>query len=283
MGLRGVKPEKVEKRLKALFYGEAGSGKTTASISFPHVYLIDTEKGSCNEQYVKTLSENGGAVFHTSDFDELLTEVKSLLTVSHQYKTLVIDPFTTVYNDLLDKSEKAVGSEFGRHYAHSNKQVKQLLNLLLRLPMNVIVTCHSKNEYGANLSVLGKTYDGYKKLDYLFDLVFELQKRGKQRVGVVKKTRIESFPDGESFPFSYEEIAQRYGKDILEREAVPEVLATHEQVEELHRLIDLFKIPEDSIDKWLKKCNSETLEEMNTEAIQKIINHLHDKAKGDKK
>lgn len=280
MALRGVKPEKTEKRLKALFYGDAGAGKTTAAISFPKVYLIDTEKGSVNDQYVDTINDNGGAVFQTTDFDELIQEVKSLLTEKHEYKTVVIDPLTTLYNDLLDKSEKEVGSEFGRHYAHSNKKMKQLLNLLLRLPMNVILTCHSKNEYGSNLSVLGKTYDGYKKLDFLFDLVFEVQKRGKERVGLVKKSRIASFPDGETFPFSYDEIAKRYGRDILEQEAVPEKIATDEQITELKRIVDLLNVPQATIDKWLAKSNSMSFDELPEDTILKIISHLKKQIEG---
>lgn len=277
MALRGTKPEKVEKRLKALFYGDAGAGKTTACISFPKVYLIDTEKGSVNDQYVDTINLNGGAVFQTTDFDELVQEIKALLTEKHDYKTVVIDPLTTLYNDLLDKTEKAVGNEFGRHYALSNKKMKQLLNLLVRLPMNVILTCHSKNEYGQNLAVLGKTYDGYKKLDFLFDLVFEVQKRGKERIGVVKKSRVSSFPDGETFPFSYEEIAKRYGKNILEQDAIPEKIATTEQVAELIRIIKLLTIPAATIDKWLEKANSMSFEEMPEDVILKIIAHYNEK------
>lgn len=268
----------------------AGVGKTTASIQFPRPYLIDTERGAENDQYVKILEEKGGAIFQTSDFDELLTEVKSLLTEKHEYKTLIIDPLTTLYNDLLDKSAEklkreskekdATGTEFGRHYGEANKKMKHLLSLLLRLDMNVIITSHAKNEYGNNLAVLGQTYDCYKKLDYLFDLVFEIQKRGKERVGVVKKTRIEKFVDAECFPFSYEEIAKRYGKDILEKEAAQETLATKEQVEKLKRLIELLKVPLETSQKWLDKSSAETFEEMKTADIQKCIDFLDSKVKG---
>lgn len=277
MALRGISPEKIEKRIKVLFYGAAGTGKTTASINFPKVYLIDTEKGASNEQYVNAIKKNGGVVFQTSDFDELITEVKSLLTEKHEFKTLVIDPLTTLYNDLLDKSSLKVGTEFGRHYGEANKQMKHLLNLLLRLDMNVIITSHAKTEYGKDLVVIGSTYDCYKKLDYLFDLVFEVQKRGKERVGIVKKSRLESFPDGEVFPFSYEEIAQRYGKSILEREAVPETLASSEQVTKIRRLVDILKTEEAVIKKWLTKANAESLEEMNSKQIQICIDHLETK------
>ncbi|CAK0742232.1 conserved hypothetical protein [Gammaproteobacteria bacterium] len=281
MALRGVKPESIQKRLKALFYGTSGVGKTTAAISFPKVYLIDTERGSENSQYTTMLSKNGGVIFQTTDFDEVITEVKSLLTEKHEYITLVIDPLTTLYNDLLDKSAIKNGTEFGRHYSEANKKVKHLMNLLLRLDMNVIITSHAKNEYGQNLSVLGSTFDCYKKIDYLMDLVFEISKRGKDRVGIIKKSRIEGFPDNETFPFSYNEIANRYGKDVLERDAVAQELATDEQVKELIRLIDLIKVPIEIYQKWLDKSCSEKWDEMPKEAIQKCIDHLSSKIKGE--
>ncbi len=281
MALRAKKPEAVEKRLKALFYGAAGVGKTTAAIQFPSPYLIDTEKGAENDQYVKLLQNAGGAVFQTSDFEELLKEVKSLLTERHDYKTLVIDPLTTLYHDLLDKAAKERisdkdpdGTAFGGHYGVANKKMKQLLNLLLRLDMNVIITSHAKNEYGTNLAVLGQTYDCYKKLDYLFDLVFEIQKRGKERVALIKKTRVEGFPEGDVFPFSYDEIAKRYGREILEKAAEAEELATPEQLVEVKRLIDLLKVPEETTEKWLKKGESETWDVMNKKSIQAVINHM---------
>jgi hypothetical protein len=279
MALRARKPELIEKRLKALFYGSAGVGKTTAAINFPRPYLIDTEKGAVNDLYVNILKKNGGVVFQTSDFDELVQEVTSLLSEPHEYKTLIIDPLTTLYNDLLDKSAAKNGTEFGTHYGEANKRMKHLLNLLLRLDMNVIITSHSKNEYGQNLAVLGQTFDCYKKLDYLFDLVFEIQKRGKERVGLVRKSRIESFPDGETFPFSYDEIAERYGRLVLERDAIAEKLASKDQIEHLKYLIDLLKEPEENIQKWFDKAQAGSFEEMNESVVQKLVQHMENKFK----
>lgn len=289
MALRAKKPELIEKRLKALFYGAAGVGKTTAAINFPRPYLIDTEKGATNDLYVNILKKNGGVVFQTSDFDELVQEVRSLLSEKHEYKTLIIDPLTTLYNDLLDKSaaylkaqskeKDATGTEFGRHYGEANKKMKHLLSLLLRLDMNVIITAHQKNEYAGNMTIVGSTFDCYKKLDYLFDLVFEIQKRGKERVGMVRKSRIEKFPDGETFPFSYDEVAERYGRNVLERDAIAENLAEKDQVEHLRYLVELYKEPEENVQKWLDKAQAESFDEMNQSIINKLISHMESKFK----
>lgn len=281
MALKAKKPAMIESRLKALFYGSAGVGKTMAAIQFPRPYIIDTEGSTNKPQYVKAIDKVDGAVLMTVDFDEMVNEVRELLTTQHEYKTLVIDSLTLLYNDLLEKAERKVGTEFGRHYGEANKRMKQLLNLLFRLDMNVIITSHSKNEYGQNLEVLGQTFDCYKKLDYLFDLVFEIQKRGTHRLGVVKKSRIETFPDGETFPFSYDEIAARYGRDVLERNAIAQELATEVQVKEIIRLIDLIKVPEETYTKWLDKSNSEKWEDMPKDAIQKCIDFLKSKIQGE--
>src|SRR6187551_3051759 len=108
--LRARKPESVNKRLKMFMFGPAGVGKTTAACQFPDSYIIDCEKGT--ENYDKLITASKSAVFQTTDIQELLAEVKSLLTEKHDYRTLVIDPITTVYNDLLEKSEAQVGTDF---------------------------------------------------------------------------------------------------------------------------------------------------------------------------
>jgi DNA polymerase III delta prime subunit len=293
--LRAKKPEAVEKRLKALFYGQAGVGKTTAAIQFPKPYLIDTERGAENEQYVELLEKNGGVIFQTTDFDELLEEVKALLTTEHDYKTIIIDPLTTMYSDLCEKwanklakqskDPNSDGTEFQRHRDKADMQIKHLYKLLLRLDMNVIITSHLKVKWekvGGELKEVGNTFDCYKKMDYLFDLVFEIQKRGKERVGIVKKTRIKGFIEGEQFTFNYDTMAEKYGRAILERDAKTEVLATTEQVSELNRLIALLKVSDEDTQKWLDKANAETFDEMQTEQIDKCIKFLESKIQGEK-
>ena len=144
--LRGKQPKDIPKRLKLLLYGPAGVGKTMAAIQLPKPYVIDCEKGT--DHYGALIEKSGGAVFQTTVMAELILEVRSLVSEEHGYRTLVIDPITTVYQDLLDESEKKVGTQWGRHYGAANQQMKRLANLIMSLDMNVIVTAHAKPVYG---------------------------------------------------------------------------------------------------------------------------------------
>jgi len=283
MALRGVKPEAIKKRLKAFFYGNAGAGKTTAAISFPKPYLIETEGGAENDSYIKKLKESGASVFSTSDYDDVMEEIRTLMTEDHDYKTLVIDPLTHVYDDLVEKCGKnsKIGTDFGRHYSEANKRMKQMMKILARLDMNVIITSHAKKEYGDEMKVIGTTFDCYKKLDYLFDLVIEVQKRGDNRVGIVKKSRIDAFPDGETIEFSYDQIAERYGRETLERTAVAASLATPEQVAEIRRFIEILHIDEETQGKILKKEDVEDFSYLSADYIQRCIDKMKSKINGD--
>ena len=270
--LRARKPEAVTKRLKLFMFGPAGVGKTTAAIQFPNSYIIDAERGT--ENYDKLITASGSAVFQTNDMNEVLAEVKALLTEKHEYRTLVIDPITTLYNDLLEKCEQKVGTDFGRHYGEANKTMKRLANLIMALDMNVVMTAHAKKEYGQNLSVLGQTFDGWKQLDYWFDLVVELGKKGKKRFAKVVKTRLESFPDEDVFEWGYDSIKRRYDVNMLEKEATVVKLATPEQVREIKDLLSLVRLPDGTVDKWFAKAGVDLWEDMPSDVVQKCIEYV---------
>jgi hypothetical protein len=276
MTLRGKPAEAVSKRLKLFMFGPAGIGKTTAAIQFPNSYVIDCEKGA--ENYDKLLNESGSVLFQTTDMDEVIHEVKALLTEKHEYRTLVIDPITTIFNDLLEKCESKVGSDWGRHYAAANKSMKRLANLIMALDMNVVVTAHAKNVLAQNLSVVGQTFDGWKQLDYWFDLVIELSRSGKgnsiKRIGHVVKTRLAAFPDTATFEWSYDEIKNRCDAGQLERTARIVNLATDEQLHEIHQLTSVVMLPEGTVEKWFAKAGVEAWDDMPADTIGKCIAFL---------
>lgn len=269
MGLKAKKHEPIDKRLKLFLYGDPGSGKTTAAISFPHSYVIDCERGS--DHYAKQLEASGSVLFQTVDADEVVEEVRSLATEKHDYRTVIIDPITTLEADLIAKAEKEFGAGDMRIWAKRDKTMRRLMNLLMSLDMNVVMTAHGKVDYGANMTKLGKTFDGWKRLPYVFDLAIELEKRGGKRVGIVRKTRLEGFPDSAEFEFSYDEIAKRYGAEVVAREAVPVVIASGEKIGRIKELVKVLNVDESTVEGWLRKAGVDSLDDMPDTFADKAI------------
>jgi hypothetical protein len=279
--LKFKKPEIKQQRLKAMFFGEMGTGKSTCACQFPFTAYIDTEDTSSKKKYASMITANNGQVTASGDMDEIIDTVKWLMSSRHQFKTLVIDSLTIPYENAVIDGERRLGQEFGRGAADAKKKTKLLVNLLLRLDMNIIVTCQAKKEYqGASMTVVGQTYSCYDRLGYMFDLVFETQLRGEEYIAVTRKSRLEEFPMREQFKFNYEEIIKRMGLENIEKDVIPQELATNEQIKEVKKLIDLFKIPEETYAKWLEKHNADEFEELSKEVIQKIIDHLLSKIQG---
>lgn len=273
--LRARPPEPTEKRLKLFMFGPAGVGKTTAAIQFPQSYIIDCERGT--ENYDKLIKGSGSAVFQTTQIKEVIEEVRSLLKEKHDFRTLVIDPITPAYDDLLQLCEKKVGEAHGRHYGEANKEMKRLANLILALDMNVVVTAHAKVEYGANQQKLGYTFDGWRRLDYWFDLVVELEKRSKKRFARIAKSRLHGFPDEDSFEWSYQVIKERCAPGMLEKEARVITLATPEQIMEIKELLLVVRLPEGTTDRWFAKANADCWEDMPSEVIAKCIEYVNNR------
>jgi hypothetical protein len=155
--------------------------------------------------------------------------------------------------------------------------MKRLLNLIMALDMNVVVTAHAKTEYGDNFKKLGYTFDGFKQLDYYFDLVVELRKHGKKRMACVRKSRIESFPDEDLFEWGYDAIKRRYDLNLLEKTAEQVILATPEQVREIKDLLSLVRLPDGTVDKWFAKAGVDVWEDMPAEVVSKCIQFVKER------
>jgi len=278
MQLRGKKPELIQKRLKLLMYGSASTGKTTAALSFPAPYLIDTERGAEHSQYKELLEKQGGVIFQSDDYEEILSEIRALLYTQHNYKTLIIDPITPVWANILESAEKELGTAYQRHFVKANKVIKNLVTMLYKLDMNVILTAHSKDVYEKNGGVVGQTYDAYKKLDYIFDLVIEIKKDkgSRDRIAKVIKTRLSTFTEDEEFVFKYLTLADRYGKDIIEKETSASTISliTEQQKNELGNLLVNNGITEDKINEMLEKCGASKIEDMDSDYANRCIERL---------
>jgi hypothetical protein len=222
--LRGSKPKASKGRLKAFIYGESGSGKSYFCTHFPKPYYIDTEKGVERAKYVENIEKRDGAVFQTRNFADIYEEVKLLATTEHDYQTLVIDPITPIYTKLIDDCQSDLLKKsnrgrlaIGQEYREAGKRFEKLIDLLLCIDMNVIVTAHVKKEYsssGSDLNVVGTTFDAYKKFNFLFDVVIETMVRKGRYIGISKKSRLVSLGADEEFDFSYQEFSKLYRQEL---------------------------------------------------------------------
>lgn len=291
MTLKAKTPEVKEKRLKLFLYSPAGYGKTTCAIQFPKAYIIDTEKGT--DFYADTIKKQGSVVLQTNNPDEVKEELKALLTEKHDFKTLIIDPITQLYNATQEKWTKIFEKharndkdrevqDFGmRYWSKVKGEFKSIQRIILALDMNVIVTSHQKDVYGAGFSKVGVTFDSMKGDDYIFDLIFRLDLVKDKRMAFTVKERAEinkcKFP--ESFEWTYNNFLKFYGEEIIKRDSNPIEMATSGQVEALNKLIETVNIDEQTIMKWLAKADASSFDELTEKQIQKCIDYVEKKLK----
>ena len=82
-----------------------------------------------------------------------------------------------------------------------------------------------------------------------------------------------AFQEADRFAFSYDEIAKRYGREILEKDC-QELLATPNQISQVETFIKLMNIHPQTIEKWLKKGEANTWDEMTRSHMDSIIEYL---------
>lgn len=283
--LKAIPPKNAEpSKPKIIIYGKPGVGKTFTSLDFPKCYYIDSENGASRKHYTDKLEKSGGVYMGveqgSQDFNEIIEQVKALATEEHSYKTLIIDSITKLYNIEIAKEADRLGDKdaFGASKKPAIAYTRKLINWLDKLDMNVILIAHEKVLW-ANDKQVGVTYDAWDKLEYELDLCFNIIKQGESYKAFVKKSRLQGFESNSNFPWDYNEFADRYGKDIIEKESKQLVLATSEQVEEVKKLLDLVKIPEKDIEKWFTAAKAESWEEMESDKMDKVITHLKSKMK----
>lgn len=285
--LRAIKPEAAKAtKPKILIYGKSGVGKTFTSLDFLQCYFIDCEGGASLPHYTEKLTQSGGIYFGIEqgslDFGNVIDQIQALATEKHNYKTVIIDSVTKIFNNEVAKEADRLGDKdaFGASKKPAVAMMRQLISWVQRLDMTVILISHEKALWGvvnSQRAEIGVTFDCYDKLEYELDLVLNVVKLPTKRNAVVKKSRLTGFADGEAFEWSYQEFAKRYGKDIIEGEVKELILATLEQIAEIRYLEDNIKLPEGYAAKCLTAANSASWQDMDSDKLQKTINHIKNK------
>lgn len=285
--LKGRTPtEIVPGKTKGLIFGASGVGKTWFTLSFPKPYYFDTEGGADLKHYQERLKAAGGLYLGptdgTLDFAFLIEQMQALATEKHDYKTLIIDSITKLYQSTIANEAERLGEKdaFGASKKPAIANMRRLVNWATKLDMNIWFVAHEITEWGlvnGQRQEVGKVPDVWDKLIYELHLTLLAQKRGTARVAIVKKSRLAGFPDGESFDLDYANFAERYGKDYIEAESKNIVLASTEQVKMINQLLDVVKVTAEETEKILRKASAEQWEELSDEQAAATIAWLKKK------
>jgi hypothetical protein len=290
--LLAISPEIVPpKKPKVLVFGPAGVGKTWVSLDFPGVYYFDHEGGADLAHYRKKLLSSGGMYFGPDqgslEFETVIGQVQALTTEEHPFKTMVFDSATKLFNNAISEESERLGDKdaFGASKKTPVRQMIRLLRWVNKADMNAVFICHEKPLWGkdekGNREEIGKTFDCWDKLEYELHLTLRISRIGMgdqaKRFANIGKSRLTGFPEGARFGWSYTDFAERYGRDVIERDVKQVVIATPEQVAEINRLLEVVKLPEGETDKWMKAASVETWEEIEADKAEKVIQSLRAK------
>lgn len=278
--LKAITPTSAQpSKPKILVFGRPGVGKTWWALEFPSVYYIDTEGGANRDQYIEKLHNSGGVYMgpdqDSQDFEKVIEELKTLATEDHPYKTVVIDSLSKLYNITIAREMDRLGDKdaFGASKKPATALTRKLINWIDRIDMNVILIAHEKIMWERQENI-GYTFDAWDKLEYELDLAIRVVKSGDKRVGNVRKSRLKGFPDNDNFNWKYDDFAQRYGKEIIEKPGKTIQLATAEQIGILSGLLQDNKISPDIQEKWLAKEKVTDYREMQASRVESLITYL---------
>lgn len=282
MALKGKEPKDVKRsKPKFILSGKSGVGKTFFMMEFPKPYIIDCEGGAVEPQYVERMKKVGacylGKEEGSQDFKTVIEQLKELATTKHDYQTLVIDSFSKLYNLTAAIAEETVGNVYAADKKAAQKPTRQLQLWMDRLDMTIALVCHSKAKWESGQPTGTTTFDGWDKLEYDLNLWVELIQTGKRRDLVVRKSRIDGFILGNSYPADYESFAKLYGMDVMDKASEPLTLATSDQIAEATGLMTTFNVSMEDQKKALKKYDVDEWSELSTTEISKIINELKSK------
>lgn len=199
--------------LKILVWGEAGSGKSRFALSAPAPLVIDLEGSTrlyANEfdfwkaEVDKTNPQAGNPGSLTINLLKEILEGKY-----PDRKTLIVDPVTDLLDCIEDVSAKKYEEMIGKKvtelnavqktkwYAYRRETARNILNQLKDIPMNLILVARTKNLWDTKdgkMQPVGLTYDALDIVEYLMDIVIQLEKNGDETRAIVKKSRLGNLP-----------------------------------------------------------------------------------------
>lgn len=245
--------------IKVLVWGESGSGKSRFALSAPNPLVVDLEGSTrlyANEFdfYKAEVDVNNPESKNPATLvKNIIKEINNNLYPDR--KTLVIDPLT----DLLDCIENICAEEYQKQigkkitdlnavqktkwYAYRKETSRIILDKLKNTQMNLILIARSKNMWDikdGKLQPVGQTYDCLDIVEYLMDIVINLEKTQEGIIAKVKKSRLANLPDilpVENFSSILEAIESTKASSINKREEKVENIEKDNSMEEIFETV----------------------------------------------
>jgi ABC-type dipeptide/oligopeptide/nickel transport system ATPase component len=291
-----VKATKKQAKGRIALIGISGSGKTWTSLSWARVLagregriaVIDTENHSASKYA------------DTHDFDTLDLESfspKSYCDAIHEaekadYDALVIDSLSHAWvgkDGVLAMVDAATtrarsSNAFTTGWREVTPEHNKLVDALVRCRCHLIVTMRAKTAYEIE-DVNGKKIprkiglspiqrDG---MEYEFDLVGDMDDQHRL---IVSKSRCKTL-DKLVAPEPGQEVFRKFQDWLTDgvpvEQPAPIVLASSQQVREMKELLNLVRLPDDTIDRWFTKAGIEVWEDMSADTITKCIEYTRNR------
>lgn len=202
------KPSQIVAGTKFLFFGDTGSGKSIAGLSFPKLFVIDSEAGITYYQNHPEYGKNILGIANTQNFNKLLEaydEVGEMIEEDpNSVKTLVVDSITKISNNLNDtvlQVEERKARRKGNDPDDSAISIRgygRIKNIGIRI-QNAMIDLSSKGcnivfiaqdkpikkKVGDQFVVVGHEPDSFKQSAFDFDVIVRTYTQIDQSTGEV--------------------------------------------------------------------------------------------------
>lgn len=292
MPLKARAPEYLKpSKPKMMLFGKPDTDKSKFCCEFPNAVYMDSENGSVESQYVKTLKASKSLYFGVTDgsqnLREVIDQVKALVVTPGDRQALIIDSITKAHDTMDAEEQERMGDAKDPYSSYKKagiRQMRRLCALLGQLDMAVVLVAHAKDKYegvGDQRKLAGVTFDAWPKLGHEMNLQCESQRIGAVTFMRVVRSKYECMIRGQEIPMTYDAFSKAYGKEILERKPEGLIIATPEQVAEILKLTGILKMEQEELDGWLNKAGAEEIQDLSKDNADKFIKFLDKKRKGE--
>jgi len=206
----------VERKLKMLIFGAAGTGKTWFALHAPRALVLDTE--SSTDAYRGRADFPEFWVANTAEPADVLSVLEQLRSGKSEAakvkpETLVVDSFTVLWQVRIEAGDKhAAAKALQRNrsaetakstfydWAWIKRPIKQIFTQLINMPVSVVITAREKAVYtekpDGSMEITDYVPDIERSASYVFDLVLRIVVHNGKRYAKVIKSRFPEMPPG---------------------------------------------------------------------------------------